>query len=90
MASSEQPDLKKYRERMERAVVALKEEFATLRTGRASAALLDQVHVEAYGSQMPISQVGSVSVPEPLWGALAGGGWQPALSVTSTVVVKAC
>ena len=44
---------------------ALKEEFASLRTGRASAGLLDQVHVDAYGSKMPINQVGAVSVPEP-------------------------
>ncbi|MEO8925957.1 MAG: ribosome recycling factor [Caulobacteraceae bacterium] len=65
MASAEQPDLKKYRERMDKAVGALKEEFATLRTGRASASLLDQVHVEAYGARMPISQLGAVSVPEP-------------------------
>ncbi|MEO8813265.1 MAG: ribosome recycling factor [Caulobacteraceae bacterium] len=64
MASIEKPDLANYRGRMDKAVVALKEEFATLRTGRASAGLLDQVHVEAYGSRMPISQVGSVSVPE--------------------------
>src|SRR5471030_1907733 len=65
MAAVEQPDLKKYRERMDKSVTALKEEFATLRTGRASAGLLDQVHVEAYGSRMPISQLGAVSVPEP-------------------------
>ncbi|MGI8841209.1 MAG: ribosome recycling factor [Caulobacteraceae bacterium] len=65
MAATERPDLKKYRERMDRAVGALKEEFATLRTGRASASLLDQVHVEAYGARMPISQLGAVSAPEP-------------------------
>jgi ribosome recycling factor len=65
MAATEQPDLMRYRGRMDRAVAALKEEFATLRTGRASASLLDQVHVEAYGSRMPISQLGAVSVPEP-------------------------
>jgi len=65
MATTEKPSLSKYRERMERAVGALKEEFASLRTGRASASLLDQVQVEAYGSRMPISQVGAVSVPEP-------------------------
>jgi len=65
MAAVEKPDLTRYRQRMDRAVGALKEEFATLRTGRASASLLDQVHVEAYGSKMPISQLGSVSVPEP-------------------------
>ena len=44
---------------------ALKEELASLRTGRASANLLDQVHVEAYGARMQIAQLGSVSVPEP-------------------------
>lgn len=65
MSDSGKPDLGKYRSRMERAVTALKEEFATLRTGRASASLLDQVQVEAYGSRMHVSQLGAVSVPEP-------------------------
>lgn len=65
MASSEKPDLARYRVRMDKAVAALKDEFATLRTGRASANLLDQIHIEAYGSRVPINQVGAVSVPEP-------------------------
>ena len=65
MATAEKPVLSRYKDRMDKAVAALKEEFASLRTGRASASLLDQVHVEAYGSQMPLGQVGSVSVPEP-------------------------
>jgi ribosome recycling factor len=65
MATTEKPVLSKYKDRMEKAVSALKEEFASLRTGRASASLLDQIHVEAYGSQVPINQVGAVSVPEP-------------------------
>jgi ribosome recycling factor len=65
MATAEKPVLSKYGDRMDKAVQALKEEFASLRTGRASANLLDQVHVDAYGSQMPLSQVGSISVPEP-------------------------
>ena len=65
MATVEKPELSKYRSRMDKAVDALKDEFASLRTGRASASLLDQVHVEAYGSTMPINQVGAVSVPEP-------------------------
>jgi ribosome recycling factor len=43
----------------------LKKELAGLRTGRASASLLEPVQVDAYGSHMPISQVGTVSVPEP-------------------------
>jgi len=58
-------DLKDLRRRMEGAVDALKSEFSGLRTGRASAALLDPVMVEAYGSTMPLNQVGTVSVPEP-------------------------
>ena len=61
----EKPDIASYRGRMDKAVASLKEEFASLRTGRASAGLLDQVFVEAYGSRMPINQLGSVSVPEP-------------------------
>ena len=65
MATAEKPVLSKYRDRMDKAVSALKEEFASLRTGRASASLLDQIQVEAYGSTMPINQVGAVSVPEP-------------------------
>ena len=65
MATAEKPVLSKYKDRMDKAVAALKEEFASLRTGRASAHLLDQVQVEAYGSTMPINQVGAVSVPEP-------------------------
>ena len=51
--------------RMNGAVSTLKAELAGLRTGRASAALLDPVKVEAYGSAMPINQVGTVSTPEP-------------------------
>lgn len=51
--------------RMNGAVTALKAELAGLRTGRASPHLLDPIKVEAYGGQMPISQVGTVSTPEP-------------------------
>ena len=49
----------------EATLATLKEEFAGLRTGRASSALLDQVHVEAYGSSVPLNQVAAVSVPDP-------------------------
>lgn len=59
------PDLKTYRDRMDRAVTALKEEFAGLRTGRANAGLLDPVKVEAYGSSSPLNSVAAISVPEP-------------------------
>lgn len=65
MATTEKPVISKYRDRMDKAVTALKEEFGSLRTGRASAHLLDQIHVDAYGSSVPINQVGAISVPEP-------------------------
>jgi ribosome recycling factor len=50
--------------RMSGAVTTLKGEFAGLRTGRASPALLDPVQVEAYGNTVPINQVGTISTPE--------------------------
>ena len=65
MAAAEKPVLSKYRDRMDKAIAALKDEFSSLRTGRASAGLLDQVMVDAYGSSVPLNTVGSVSVPEP-------------------------
>jgi ribosome recycling factor len=51
--------------RMDGAIDALHKDFSGLRTGRASTALLDSIMVDAYGAQMPLNQVGSVSVPEP-------------------------
>ena len=65
MAEAQKPNLAKHRDRMDKAVTALKEEFQGLRTGRANAHLLDTVHVDTYGSTMPINQVGAVSVPDP-------------------------
>ena len=59
------PDLNSFRSRMDKAVGALKEEFAGLRTGRASAGLLDPIQVEAYGSMSPLNAVAAISVPEP-------------------------
>ncbi len=50
--------------RMDKSIQALKGELATIRTGRANAALLDHVRVSYYGSDVPLSQVGSISVPE--------------------------
>ena len=58
-------DLDAIEKRMEGAISSLKHDFASLRTGRASASLLDAVMVEAYGAMTPINQVGSVNVPEP-------------------------
>ena len=59
------PDLNAIRSRMDKAVSALKEEFAGLRTGRASAGLLEPVQVEAYGSTSPLNAVAAITVPEP-------------------------
>ena len=59
------PDIADFVRRMNGAVEALKREFAGLRTGRASAALLEPITVDAYGSKMPLNQVGTVGVPEP-------------------------
>lgn len=58
-------DFKDLHRRMDGAVAAFKHDLASLRTGRASSNLLDPVHVNAYGTSMPINQVATVSVPEP-------------------------
>ncbi|MBT6117036.1 MAG: ribosome recycling factor [Rhodospirillaceae bacterium] len=62
MSDADNQDLAR---RMAGAVEVLKHEFGGLRTGRASAGLLEPVTVEAYGSAMPITQVGTINVPEP-------------------------
>ncbi|MBW3570839.1 MAG: ribosome recycling factor [Gemmatimonadetes bacterium] len=59
------PSLQKARQRMDGAIEALRREFAGVRTGKASPALLDTVRVDAYGSMLPLNQVGTVSAPEP-------------------------
>ena len=51
--------------RMHGAIDALRHELSGLRTGRASTALLDTIHVEVYGANMPLNQIATVSVPEP-------------------------
>jgi len=65
------------RRRMEGAVEVLHQEFGGLRSGRASTSLLEPVTVQAYGSAMPLSQVGTVNVPEPRM--LAVQVWDKAL-----------
>lgn len=62
---SEQIDLADVERRMEGAVQALRHELGGLRTGRASASLLEPLQIEAYGSRMAINQVATISVPEP-------------------------
>jgi ribosome recycling factor len=58
-------DLDELERRMKGAMGALKTEFASLRTGRASASMLEPIMVESYGQRTPINQVGTVNVPEP-------------------------
>ena len=62
---AEDIDLDDIERRMAGAIDALKREFQGLRTGRASAALLEPITVQAYGATMPISQVGTIGAPEP-------------------------
>ncbi len=59
------PDLSDVERRMKGAVDVLRSEYGGLRTGRASVSLLEPITVEAYGTQMPINQVSSTSVPDP-------------------------
>ncbi len=63
--ASTEPDLGDLERRMTGAVSAFRHELNSLRTGRASASILDPVTVTAYGSEMPLNQVGTVNVPEP-------------------------
>src|SRR5204863_5771607 len=58
--------LKHAKQLMDKAVEAVKREFATVRTGKATTSLLDLVKVEAYGNEMPLNQVASVAAPEPM------------------------
>jgi ribosome recycling factor len=58
-------DINELKRRMQGAIQSLKQELGGLRTGRASASLLDPIQVEAYGSHMPLNQLATVSVPEP-------------------------
>lgn len=59
------PELKEVSAHMDKSVEAIRNEFATVRTGKASTALLDLIKVEAYGQQMPLNQMATVSAPEP-------------------------
>jgi ribosome recycling factor len=60
------PELTKHaREAMHKAIESTKRELSTIRSGKASTALLDLVRVEAYGTPVPLNQVGLVSAPEP-------------------------
>ncbi|MFQ6547895.1 ribosome recycling factor [Aestuariibius sp. 2305UL40-4] len=65
MADDFELDTDDLERRMEGAMTSLRTEFASLRTGRASASMLEPVMVDAYGAMTPINQVGTVNVPEP-------------------------
>ncbi|MBU2958556.1 ribosome recycling factor [Paracoccus sp. 1_MG-2023] len=65
MAEDIEIDLDDLERRMKGAMDSLRAEFASLRTGRASASMVEPVQVEAYGQMTPINQVGTVNVPEP-------------------------
>ena len=71
------PDIADIERRMKGAVEALKREFAGLRTGRASTALLEPITVDAYENKMPLTQVGTVGVPDPRM--LTVQGWDNSL-----------
>ena len=58
-------DLENINKRMTGALESVKNDFQSLRTGRASSSILDNINVEVYGSKMPISQCASINVPEP-------------------------
>ncbi|MEE9140376.1 MAG: ribosome recycling factor [Alphaproteobacteria bacterium] len=60
-----EPDIKDIQRRMDGALEVLRKEFAGLRTGRASASLLEPIQVEAYGSKTPLPQIATINVPEP-------------------------
>lgn len=70
-------DYKVYEDKMQKTVNALESEFGTIRAGRASATVLDKVTVNYYGSDTPLSQVASISVPEPRM--LVIQPWDPSL-----------
>lgn len=59
------PSIAQAREHMDKALDAMRRDFTTVRTGKASPALLDTVRVDAYGSKMPLNQVANVGAPEP-------------------------
>ena len=81
------PEAARFRARMDKAVDTLREEFAGLRTGRASAGLLEPVMVEAYGNTVPLNTVASISVPEPRM--MTVNIWDKGLSVSVEKAIRA-
>ena len=81
------PSISQAREHMDKALDAMRREFSTVRTGKASPALLDTIRVDAYGSKMPLNQVASVSAPEPR--LLVVQPWDKALVAVVEKAIKA-
>jgi len=71
-------ELKDIEQHMGGAIVALKERFKTLRTGRANLGMLDGILVSAYGADVPINQVANLSVPEPT--LIVAAPWDPKMT----------
>ena len=72
---------------MDGAIEHLRRELAGVRTGRASVALLDSVHVDAYGASVPLSQVASLSIPEPT--VIVAQPFDPSLLVAVEKAIRA-
>ena len=62
---AEEPDIDDLQRRMNGALAVLRQEYSGLRTGRASASLVEPIVVQAYDTEMPLSQVATINVPEP-------------------------
>jgi ribosome recycling factor len=77
---------KKAEEKMNKALDALRKEFATLRTGRASLGMLDGIMVDYYGTPTPLSQVANMAVPDPR--QITIQPWEPKLLGGSKAILK--
>lgn len=75
------------KKRMDGAIEHLRHELAGVRTGRASITILDPVHVDAYGSRMPLNQVASLSVPDPM--TIVAAPFDPSLLAAIEKAIRA-
>ena len=80
-------DLNDLKRRMQASIASLKHELGGLRTGRASASLVEPIHVEAYGQSMPLAQVATISVPEARM--LAIQVWDKAMVIAVDKAIRA-
>jgi ribosome recycling factor len=80
------PGMNEFKKRMDGALGVLKQELQGLRTGRASASLLEPVQVQAYGGTMPLNQVASISVPEPR--LIVVNVWDRALAIAVEKAIR--